>query len=41
MAQLADGYWTKPYYDCGGGEIWMVTYSCPFFKLEEAQPVFQ
>lgn len=41
VAELSDGYWTKPYYDCGGGEIWMVTYSAPFFKMEEGAPVFQ
>ena len=40
VADLEDGYWTKPYYDCGGGEIWMVTYSVPFFKMEDG-PVFQ
>ena len=26
-----DGQWTKPYYDCGGGNIWMMTYTVPFF----------
>lgn len=26
--------WTEPYYDVGGGEILMATYSVPFFKLE-------
>ena len=29
--QLNDGYWTKPYFDCGGGDVWMVTFSMPFF----------
>lgn len=29
--QLTDGYWTKPYFDCGGGDVWMVTFSMPFF----------
>ncbi|XP_022103446.1 probable G-protein coupled receptor CG31760 [Acanthaster planci] len=28
---LGDGYWTKPYFDCGGGNVWMVTFSMPFF----------
>ncbi|XP_014677535.1 PREDICTED: probable G-protein coupled receptor CG31760 [Priapulus caudatus] len=28
---LDDGHWTKPYFDCGGGDIWMVTYSSPMF----------
>ncbi|XP_017876174.2 uncharacterized protein LOC108622656, partial [Ceratina calcarata] len=26
-----DGRWSKPYYDCGGGNIWMLTYTVPFF----------
>jgi sigma-B regulation protein RsbU (phosphoserine phosphatase) len=24
--------WSAPYYDAGGGETWMVTYSVPFFR---------
>ena len=28
---LDDGYWTMPYFDCGGGDVWMVTFSMPFF----------
>ncbi|XP_076061423.1 putative G-protein coupled receptor CG31760 [Oratosquilla oratoria] len=26
-----DGRWSKPYFDCGGGNIWMMTYAVPFF----------
>ncbi|KAJ8302765.1 hypothetical protein KUTeg_019161 [Tegillarca granosa] len=26
-----DGHWSKPYFDCGGGFIWMMTYTVPFF----------
>ena len=33
MAVLGDGHWTAPYYDCGGGDIWMVTYSSPIFGV--------
>ena len=29
--QIRDGYWSKPYFDCGGGNVWMVTFSMPFF----------
>lgn len=25
------GHWSKPYFDCGGGNIWMMTYTVPFF----------
>ncbi|XP_072013672.1 probable G-protein coupled receptor CG31760 [Amphiura filiformis] len=28
---IEDGYWTQPYFDCGGGDVWMVTFSMPFF----------
>ena len=28
---IDDGYWTQPYFDCGGGDVWMVTFSMPFF----------
>ncbi|XP_077997430.1 metabotropic glycine receptor-like [Glandiceps talaboti] len=27
----SEGYWTVPYFDCGGGNNWMVTYSVPFY----------
>ncbi|XP_060594332.1 probable G-protein coupled receptor CG31760 [Ruditapes philippinarum] len=26
-----DGHWSIPYFDCGGGFIWMMTYTVPFF----------
>ena len=26
------GFWTRPYYDCFGGKIWMVTFLAPFFN---------
>lgn len=29
-----DGRWSKPYYDCGGGNIWMLTYTVPFFGFD-------
>ncbi|XP_067681814.1 probable G-protein coupled receptor CG31760 isoform X2 [Haliotis asinina] len=33
VARYEDGRWTYPYYDCGGGDIWMVTYSAPIFAV--------
>ena len=27
-----DGAWTRPYFDCFGGKIWMVTYLAPFYN---------
>ena len=42
MALLEQGHWTKPYFDCGGGDIWMVTYSAPIFGLVNGTvPVFK
>ncbi|MHC1707336.1 MAG: cache domain-containing protein [Bacteroidales bacterium] len=26
------GYWSEPYYDAGGGNIWMITYSVPLLN---------
>ncbi|CAC5374767.1 GPR158 [Mytilus coruscus] len=41
-AKLEDGHWTKPYFDCGGGDIWMVTFSSPIFSLDlTGRPKFQ
>ena len=27
-----NGTWTRPYFDCFGGKVWMVTYLAPFFN---------
>ncbi|CAH3041041.1 unnamed protein product [Pocillopora meandrina] len=27
-----DGAWTRPYFDCFGGKVWMVTYLAPFYN---------
>lgn len=27
-----DGTWTRPYFDCFGGKVWMVTYLAPFYN---------
>lgn len=36
-----DGKWSKPYYDCGGGNIWMLTYTVPFFAFKDAKYFFK
>ncbi|TRY60951.1 hypothetical protein TCAL_16346, partial [Tigriopus californicus] len=36
-----DGAWSKPYYDCGGGNIWMMTYTVPFFGFENGKYFFK
>jgi phosphoserine phosphatase RsbU/P len=33
--------WSKPYYDRGGGEILMTTYSTPFYKNIDGHKLFQ
>ncbi|CAI9727797.1 probable G-protein coupled receptor CG31760 [Octopus vulgaris] len=34
LVRYEDGYWSKPYFDCGGGYIWMMTYITPFFGFK-------
>ncbi|XP_050442563.1 probable G-protein coupled receptor CG31760 isoform X2 [Adelges cooleyi] len=36
-----DGKWSKPYYDCGGGNIWMLTYTVPFFAFKDGKYFFK
>lgn len=36
-----DGYWGKPYFDCGGGDIWMMTYTIPFFAFRNGTFYFK
>ena len=38
---FTDGFWSKPYYDCGGGNIWMMTYTVPFFGFENGTYFFK
>ena len=42
LADYSDGRWTFPYFDCGGGNVWMVTYSAPILALnDQGTPVFK
>ena len=41
VAKISDGYWTVPYFDCGGGNVWMVTYVAPLLKELNGSAVFQ
>ncbi|XP_070178424.1 metabotropic glycine receptor-like [Littorina saxatilis] len=36
-----DGHWSLPYFDCGGGDIWMMTYTVPFFAYNNGTPFFK
>ena len=31
-----NGVWTRPYFDCFGGKVWMVTYLAPFYNKSDA-----
>jgi len=33
-ADTGQPVWSQPYFDAGGGDIWMVTYSVPFFRRQ-------
>ncbi len=37
---LDTAYWTEPYYDEGGGEMLMSTYSVPFYMRRDGERVF-
>ena len=36
-----DGHWSKPYFDCAGGDIWMMTYTVPFFGYRDGSYYFK
>ena len=36
-----DGKWSMPYFDCGGGNIWMMTYTVPFFDYKNGTYIFK
>ena len=40
LSTSALGRWTRPYYDCSGGQTWMVTYSVPFFGCTKDKELF-
>ncbi|CAI9715955.1 probable G-protein coupled receptor CG31760 [Octopus vulgaris] len=40
VASLANGYWTNPYFDCGGGNIWMVTFSAPILWISPNRKIY-
>ena len=39
--EYEDGHWGKPYFDCGGGDIWMMTYTVPFFGFDGGNYFFK
>lgn len=36
-----DGHWSIPYFDCRGGDIWMMTYTVPFFGFRNGSYYFK
>jgi len=41
LVSYDDGHWSKPYFDCRGGDIWMMTYSVPFFGYRNGRYYFK
>lgn len=41
LVTYGDGHWSKPYFDCGGGDIWMMTYTVPFFGFKNGTFFFK
>jgi G protein-coupled receptor 158 len=39
--EYEDGHWSKPYFDCRGGDIWMMTYTVPFFGYRDNRYYFK
>ncbi|GAV02854.1 hypothetical protein RvY_13368 [Ramazzottius varieornatus] len=35
-----DGFWTRPYFDCGGGDIWMITFNSPVLAVLNSSLTF-
>ncbi|XP_076372923.1 metabotropic glycine receptor-like [Tachypleus tridentatus] len=33
MVSFSDGRWTSPYFECGGENTWLISFSVPFFGL--------
>jgi len=41
-AEMRHGWWSPPYFDCGGFvEKWVVTYSAPFFGWDSLKTRLQ
>lgn len=32
LVRYEDGFWTRPYFDCFGGKVWMITYLAPILN---------
>lgn len=41
LVRYEDGHWSKPYFDCGGADIWMMTYTVPFFGYKNGEFYFK
>ncbi len=39
--QLQRPIWSEPYFDEGGGDVLMTTYSCPFYRIHEGRRIFE
>ncbi|XP_013396833.1 probable G-protein coupled receptor 158 [Lingula anatina] len=41
LVSYEDGHWSRPYFDCMGADIWMITYTVPFFGYENGTFFFK
>lgn len=40
-AQRKNGHWTKPFFDCGGANVWMVSFAAPVLGWKNGKPEFR
>ncbi|XP_078607606.1 putative G-protein coupled receptor CG31760 [Branchiostoma floridae x Branchiostoma japonicum] len=41
LVSYEDGHWSLPYFDCGGGNIWMMTFTVPVFGFKDDSYFFK
>ncbi|XP_022250509.1 probable G-protein coupled receptor 158 isoform X1 [Limulus polyphemus] len=41
LVGIEDGQWTSPYFDCGGENTWIISFSAPFFGRQEDDLIFK
>ncbi|XP_013786492.1 uncharacterized protein LOC106470479 [Limulus polyphemus] len=41
VVSFSDGRWTSPYFECGGENTWIISFSAPFFGLHENTTLFR
>ena len=41
LVSYEDGHWSLPYFNCGGGNIWMMTFTVPVFGYKDDSYFFK